>query len=87
VRLAGDLEETIDLLKSNDEVATVSKSVIQTSLNTINNDETNDKYLILAVKNYISKGTAILGFYVSRTPIDTLLDGKSIWAEKNLAQI
>jgi len=22
-----------------------------------------------------------------RTPLDTLLDGKSIWAEKNLAQI
>ncbi|MBV1888302.1 MAG: hypothetical protein KUG51_03330 [Urechidicola sp.] len=83
VRLAGDLEETIDLLESNDKLATANKSVIQTSLNTLNYSETNDKDLILSVKNYISKGTGVLGFYVSRTTFDDLQSTGNLSVLKN----
>ncbi|MCW8870648.1 MAG: DUF6090 family protein [Proteobacteria bacterium] len=83
MRLAGDLEETIDLLQSKDELAMDSKSLIQASLNTLNDIEASDKDLVHAVQEYITEGTSLLGFYVSRTTFDDLQSTGNLSVLKN----
>ena len=71
-RLAADLDETINYLSCRDEQQTELKSNIENALATINNREASDQELIEAVNLYISKGTNLSDFKVTRTTFDDL---------------
>ena len=71
-RLAIDLDETINYLSSQDERQSKIKTIIENSLTTLNSNEASDQELIEAVKLYISDGTNLSDFKVSRTTFDDL---------------
>ena len=72
IRLAGDLDETIEYLSSQDKRSTEIKLVIENSLAVLNTQDSNDAELIEAIRLYISDGTSLGDFKVNRTTFDDL---------------
>ncbi len=71
-RLVVDLDETINYLDSQNQQQVKIKENIESALATLNNSETSDQELIAATRLYISKGTALGGFKVTRNTFDDL---------------
>ena len=71
-RLATDLDETINYLKSQDINAAETKTIIENTLAVLNNKDSRDIAVIEAVTRYISEGTYLQDFKVARTTFDDL---------------
>lgn len=82
-RLAVDLRSTVDYLNLKSGQADEIKKVIEKSLLVLNADDSGDKELIEAVSNYISKGSNILDFKVTRTTFDDLKSSGNLHVLRN----
>ncbi len=71
-RLAADLDKTINYLDSENIKQKKIKEIIENALATINNREASDQEIIEAANLYISKGTTLGGFKVTRNTYDDL---------------
>ena len=82
-RLAADLDETINHLSRRDEQQTELKVIIENALAIINNGEASDQEVIEAVNLYVSKGTNLSDFKVTRTTFDDLQSTGNLGLIKN----